>query len=783
LDPIEKTEKDKKMEKPVYFVDKNYEDIFIKNPESLEKTLQTLNTKISIDVDALKVESKSKKKLKLSCGVVDLDLSKQILKEKYGNVYGILLGTIGGINICLEFPQSYNPDHVWEEYLDCIFDIKKMDLPTSLSDLKLNYPKYLKKCRISGEVFNEVMNLFFETEKEENDFLKFPGFIDEGIDPKIVLRFVIYGMKGTVKTLENLLMPFDNHKFSVSIDLSINLHKKCFFLQVPDFEEFEYQVFDKIYNYHSNDFSWDFGGEQDYIIEKINFYNNIKGLYLGNNKEHILIKTKGVYPLISIIQNSTQSFEKIKKETKSLIKLINQEIDHSKLRLEFTLFFKEGIFFKDEESIFEIVKNLFWDVIDDIIPFIGTVEEIDLSKLEKYIEEMETEKDFDKLYDLTTKINIFLSGREPFWKKKDFEIFFQKEIQRFKINFNSDFAIMEFNSKFLKITSEKAKKNITFQEYFQEILKKEKLDFRDIDCSQILHKENQNYKYNGKVFSIKIPKKQKKENKLILDHENFKLLEEKLLKSNFEKTIKKLNSLGKEEISKHKKKNFREWLKPIEESVHFIDIHYVTFFSFFRKFEDCLVPSFRHDVTQIKFRPEINRSYRLSFKDEDIIEIENEQNSEEKINNENQNIINEIKPNYNIEIKEKKVKTIQEKDVEIDEINLDDDNYFDEIKYEVNFKDKIIIQNLEIRKIKNEENNKIKKLENQNIINKININNINYQITQDSVLFREEEGYLYIYDDKIDFGTESEKEKWKLFKKRKLEENSRFKINEKEYKM
>jgi hypothetical protein len=91
---------------------------------------------------------------------------------------------------------------------------------------------------------------------------------------------------------------------------------------------------------------------------------------------------------------------------------------------------------------------------------------------------------------------------------------------------------------------------------------------------------------------------------------------------------------------------------------------------------------------------------------------------------------------------------------------------------------------LEIRKIKNEENNKIKKLENQNIINKININNINYQITQDSVLFREEEGYLYIYDDdKIDFGTESEKEKWKLFKKRKLEENSRFKINEKEYKM
>lgn len=308
-----------------------------------------------------------------------------------------------------------------------------MDLPTSLSDLKLNYPKYLKKCRISGEVFNEVMNLFFETEKEENDFLKFPGFIDEGIDPKIVLRFVIYGMKGTVKTLENLVMPFDNHKFSVSIDLSINLHKKCFFLQVPDFEEFEYQVFDKIYNYHSNDFSWDFGGEQDYIIEKINFYNNIKGLYLGNNKEHILIKTKGVYPIISIIQNSTQSFEKIKKETKSLIKLINQEIDHSKLRLEFTLFFKEGIFFKDEESIFEIVKNLFWDVIDDIIPFIGTVEEIDLSKLEKYIEEMETEKDFDKLYDLTTKINIFYLEESLFGRKKISKYFFKKKFKDSKL--------------------------------------------------------------------------------------------------------------------------------------------------------------------------------------------------------------------------------------------------------------------------------------------------------------------------------------------------------------
>jgi hypothetical protein len=59
-----------------------------------------------------------------------------------------------------------------------------------------------------------------------------------------------------------------------------------------------------------------------------------------------------------------------------------------------------------------------------------------------------------------------------------------------------------------------------------------------------------------------------------------------------------------------------------------------------------------------------------------------------------------------------------------------------------------------------------------------------YQISKEAVLFREEEGYLYIYDDDfIDFGSETNKEKFKLLKKRKLEENSRFKINEKEYKM
>jgi hypothetical protein len=845
-------EKNEKMDTPIYFVDKKYQDIFIKNPTSLEKSLQKINTKISIDIDSLKIQSKKNKKLQLACGVIDLELTMKVLKEKYGNVYGILLGTIGGMNICLKFPHSYNADHVWEEYLNCIFGIKKMDLPTSFSDLKHNYPKYSKRSRISAEVFNEVIDFFFETEKEENDFLKSPGFIDEGTDPKIALRFVINGMKGSVQTLENLLMPFDNNKFSISMDLSINLHKKCFCLQVPGFEDFEYQVFDKIYNYHSNNFRWDFNGEQDYVIEKINFYNNIKGLYLGNSKEHLLIKTKGVYPLISIIQNSAQYFEKIKKETQLLIKMINQEIDHSKLRLEFTLFFKDGISFKDEESIFEIVNNLFWEVIDDIIPCVGTVEEIDLSPLEKYIEEMEKEKDFDKLYDLTTKINLFLSGTEPLWKKKDFEGFFEKELQRFKISNNSEYAIVEFNSKYLKITSEKPKKSITFQEYFQEIWKKEKLDFRNIDCSQILHKEDQNYKYNGKVFSIKILKKQKIQ-KSILDDKNFKLLKEILGKSNFENTIKKLKSLGKEEISKHKKKNFQEWLKPIEESVHFREIQYFTFFSFFRQFEDCLVPSFRHNEKQIKFRPEKDRAYLLSFKDEDKFEIENE----------NQNIINEIKPNYNIEkikIKEKIVKTIQEdenpkKDVEIDEIkflekkinldddeydinldddeydiNLDDDeydeqfNYFDQINNEVKFKDKI--QNLEKRNIKNEEDNKIKILENQNIlfeneknfdkknnedrieideknfdkknnediieienenqniINKIKINNINYHITKDAVLFREEEGYLYIYDDdKIDFGSQTEKEKFKSLKKRKLEENSRFKINEKEYKM
>jgi hypothetical protein len=593
------------------FKEKEFEDAFEDIPDSyFKKNIMDLSTEVSIDFDSIEIFCKNPKYININKGIVDLGLYCTDLKKK-GIIY---LGTLNGIAIILKFPTSYDTFLVFNDYLESIFELNNISLPRSQDDINFNYK--IKRIRINNEIFNDIISRFFKKLKNENHYEKKGNierihFIDEEKKGNIKIIFESNGLKGNLDTVRNLLEGFQSKIFFFYIDICISFKNKCINTSIDEFKKYEYQILENIQNYHSTKFYKDWGDEEDFKVLKINIYNNIKGIYLGNNKKNTVFKNNEMNLIHSKITRANK-FDLVRSEVINIKKELIKNITNSSLRLEFKIVLENYNEIGFHLDMILRIKRIFDEIIPMVVPKITNLEEINFEKFDNILEEFEKEIKVERLFDLNDQLITFLTGRvnRHFKNYDSFKKFYQKEILEYEIKNCPNIGLFEFNENYLEKSEKPSKTKKTWKEYFEIILKVEKKDFRNIDLSKINYTSGEKISYKKYVFEIKELDLSIKE----LNQEEINNLEnlifEKMESSNWNKLVE-LNK-NKKEV---KEKKFKDWIEPIKTAFK-EDIPMEIYYKYFKKFNLQVVPSLREmkEDGTLLFRND--RSFILKFPEE-----------------------------------------------------------------------------------------------------------------------------------------------------------------------
>jgi hypothetical protein len=692
-----------------------------------------------VDFDSFTIKLKDFKKFELRSGTADINLYK--IFQSYKHHSQILLGSLDSINISLVF-KEYSPRKIFKVFLESIFGQSRVDLPRSMDDINKNYPPP-QRIRINSDTLIKILQDMFAMleQKDKKDLIneedgkkEFQDDFEEiifGETKDFELVFSMNGLKGDVENLVNKLNPFTVGLFTFEIDMCLCIEQKIISKEIEQLKKYEYLVMGNIRNYHARKI---YHKESNYYISKINFYNNIKSLWLGNNKVHSMFKNNGVFLTLCKIWEKKN---KLKDELESIQKLMEWIIIHfkrSSLRLEFTIDLEEIDYnlLLDRGFLMIIIKNLF-EWIPNLSSSIGTFESPNLEPLQNLIIEFQKMEEVEKFFDINNKIISFFNGRGfSGWTFLSFEKYYQKQIYSYMMNHNMEFAMELFHNKYLVITNRKSSKTISWIEYFRLIKQNDKIDFSKIDPSNIKN-NGENFVYMNTVYTPS----GYSSTKFKFEEDFDPIVQEALDKSNFQKVLDRFNESGKK---CDKSKKFDEWVKNLRGHLN-ISVPFIVYAQFFKKKKYSLVPAFKgiSKNGNLKFRAELDRVAELDFSEYNILIEDSKDNGvpvtrflrKKLIDEENsgEKLISEKKIIEQVALFKPKLIDDDEEFSDKDKLNVDDEEFGDEDKLivddeefgdedklnvddeEFGDEDKLIVDEVEIKEnVKVDDENQIKKI-------------------------------------------------------------------------